>query len=70
MPSNGMCHLFPDEEKATGFRKMTKERLEAEAAIALYETKGFKAFVAIGEAHNADLWTEFRDFCMARKRTR
>jgi hypothetical protein len=68
--NNGMSHLFPDAGKATGFRKTTKEQLEAEAAIALYESKGFKAFVAIGEARNTDLWTEFRDFCMARKRTR
>jgi hypothetical protein len=70
VPSNGMCHLFPDEEKATAFRRLTKEQVEAEAAIALYESKGFRAFASIGEALNTDLWTEFREFCLARKRKR
>jgi hypothetical protein len=69
VPSQGLAHLFPTEEKALAFRKQTTEHTEYDEALELYESEGFKAVARVGEMalDDAEMWNEFREFQMSKK---
>jgi hypothetical protein len=69
VPTGGMVHLFADGASATGFRKQTKDQIEAEKAKRRAD-KDFQSLVALGDAAvtNRALWDEFEELIEADKR--